>query len=111
MITDLGWVVLLAVLTIAALGLAIGPVLLRTRGTYFLMATLAIGEVMRNLAISWRSVTNGDDGLYGIKPPSVLGLNLADSHTFYFFLLAALLLVLALIAMLTHAPFGHTLRA
>lgn len=96
-----------AVVGSALLGLALGPILLRTRATYFLMATLAVGEVMRNLAISWRSVTNGDDGLYGIKLPGYL----ADGRHFYFFLLTALVVIVAAIAMLMRAPFGHTLRA
>jgi ABC-type branched-subunit amino acid transport system ATPase component/ABC-type branched-subunit amino acid transport system permease subunit len=95
----------------ALFGLLLGPVLLRTRGTYFLMATLAVGEVMRNIAISWRTVTGGDDGLYGIKLPVVFGIDLANSRTFYFFLLAALVLVLVLMRALTRSPFGHTLRA
>src|SRR5690606_33308764 len=64
--------IVLAITAGALLSLALSPILLRTRGIYFLMATLAVGEVMRNLAISWRSVTNGDDGLYGIKLPALL---------------------------------------
>lgn len=96
-----------AIVSSALLGFVLGPILLRTRAIYFLMATLAVGEVMRNLAISWRTVTNGDDGLYGIKLPGYL----ADGRHFYFFLLAALVVVVAVIAMLMRAPFGHTLRA
>jgi branched-chain amino acid transport system permease protein len=96
-----------AILGSALLGFVLGPILLRTRAIYFLMATLAVGEVMRNLATSWRTVTNGDDGLYGIKLPGYL----ADGRHFYFFLLAALVVVVTVIAMLMCAPFGHTLRA
>ena len=96
-----------AIFASAILSFVLGPILLRTRGIYFLMATLAVGEVMRNLAVSWRSVTNGDDGLTGIKLPALL----ADGHFFYFFLLGVLIVVLVTIAILMRSPFGHALRA
>ena len=95
----------------ALTALVIGPVLLRTRTVYFLMATLAIGEVFRNVAISWRSVTGGDDGLSGIDPGIVGGIDLGKTHNFYYLTLVSLLVVMALMAMLTSAPFGHALRA
>ena len=94
-----------------AAALLIGPVLLRTRTVYFLMATLAIGEVLRNVAISWRSVTGGDDGLSGIDPGTFLGIDFDSPRSFYFLSLASLLGTLLIVAMLTNAPFGHTLRA
>jgi ABC-type branched-subunit amino acid transport system ATPase component/ABC-type branched-subunit amino acid transport system permease subunit len=99
----------IAVSIVAAL--LIGPVLLRTRTVYFLMATLAIGEVLRNVAISWRSVTGGDDGLSGIDPGTFLGIDFDSPRSFYFLSLVSLLGTLLLVAMLTNAPFGHTLRA
>jgi branched-chain amino acid transport system permease protein len=95
----------------ALTALLIGPVLLRTRTVYFLMATLAIGEVLRNVAISWRSVTGGDDGLSGIDAGVVAGVDFGNGRNFYFLALASLLIVLALMAVLTNAPFGYTLRA
>lgn len=104
-----GFVLGISAAIVASLFLSavLGPILLRTRGIYFLMATLAVGEVMRNLAVSWRSVTNGDDGITGIKLPSVL----ADGLTFYFFLLVLLILLLVAVAILMRSPFGHALRA
>ena len=91
--------------------LLIGPVVLRTREAYFLMVTLAIGQVLRNLAISWRSMTHGDDGLSGINLGVVAGIDLGNGRNFYFLVLGSLLVVLGLMAMLTRAPLGHALRA
>jgi ABC-type branched-subunit amino acid transport system ATPase component/ABC-type branched-subunit amino acid transport system permease subunit len=99
------------VLAALLLGLLLGPALLRTRGTYFLMATLAVSQVMWNLAESWRTVTHGDDGLFSVAPAPLLGLNLADPTVFYYVLLAALCLLLILLAILMQAPFGHAVRA
>jgi ABC-type branched-subunit amino acid transport system ATPase component/ABC-type branched-subunit amino acid transport system permease subunit len=94
-----------------AVALLIGPVLLRTRTVYFLMATLAIGEVLRNVAISWRSVTGGDDGLSGIDPGSVLGLDLGNARNFYILTIGCLVATVIVMAVLTNSPFGYTLRA
>ena len=59
--------------------LVIGPLVLRTRDIYFLMVTLAIGEVLRNLAISWRSLTFGDDGISAINVGSVAGIDFSEA--------------------------------
>ena len=103
--------VLAGVIVSAVVALLIGPVLLRTRTVYFLMATLAIGEVLRNVAISWRSVTGGDDGLSSIDPGRVLGIELGNARNFYFLSVASLTVTVIVMAVLTNSPFGHTLRA
>lgn len=106
-VTDFPISVGAAIVGSALLGAVVGPILLRTRATYFLMASLAVGEVMHNLAMSWRSVTNGDDGVSSLSLPSYL----ADPRIFYFFVLAALVASVLLVATLIRAPFGHALHA
>jgi len=96
-----------AVGTTLLLSLVLCRILLRTRGLYFLMATLAVGEIMRNVAESWRSVTNGGDGLYGIKLPGWL----ADGRNLYWSFLIALIVIVAAVAVLMRSPFGYSLRA
>lgn len=49
---------------VAALGL--GALVLRLRGDYFTMATLAFTEVVRIIALNWDSVTGGALGIFGI---------------------------------------------
>ena len=44
-------------------GLLVGVVLFRLRSHYFALATLAFGEVCSILALSWRSLTGGAEGL------------------------------------------------
>ena len=46
---------------------------LRTRGSYFLMITLALSQVVWGVAFGWRSLTGGDDGLPEVPRPN-LGL-------------------------------------
>jgi branched-chain amino acid transport system permease protein len=50
--------------SLAALGL--GSLVLRLRGDYFTMATLAFTEVIRIIALNWDSVTGGALGIFGI---------------------------------------------
>lgn len=91
--------------------LLIGPLVLRTREVYFLMITLAIGEVLRNLAISWRSVTSGDDGISSIHLGTVAHVDLSSGRNFYFLVFIALCIVTLIMALITNAPFGYVLRA
>ena len=51
------------VATLAAM--VIGALIVRRRGVYFAMVTIAFGQVFYFLAFRWNSVTGGDDGLTG----------------------------------------------
>lgn len=53
-----------AAASLAAFGL--GSLVLRLRGDYFAMATLAFTEVIRIIALNWDSVTGGALGIFGI---------------------------------------------
>lgn len=84
---------------------------LRTQGVYFLMITLALGQVLWAIAFKWRSLTGGDDGLPGIRPPELaLGLTLGDPITFYLFVLVVFALVTFFLHVLVRSPFGLTLK-
>jgi len=96
----------------AILGAIFGVVALRTKGAYFLMITLALGQIAWAVAYSWRDVTGGDDGLRGIPAPDI-GLSIVhlDGPRLYFVLtLIALVATLAATRLLVGSPFGRTLR-
>jgi len=44
-------------------GLVIGWICFRLRGPYFALATIAVGEIFRLVAIAWRDVTEGMEGI------------------------------------------------
>ncbi|HEX2688743.1 MAG TPA: hypothetical protein VHN14_19105, partial [Kofleriaceae bacterium] len=72
-------VTLAAAVAVSALVAAVaGSVAVRARGVFFLMLTLAIGEIIEQLAHSWQSVTGGSDGLYGIPTTQLAGTALGD---------------------------------
>jgi branched-chain amino acid transport system permease protein len=41
------------------------------RGDYLAIVTLGFGEIVRIILNNWMDLTNGPNGILGIKPPSV----------------------------------------
>jgi len=103
-----------AVGTVAAA--AIGALIVRLRGIYFAMVTIAFGQVFYFIAFRWNTVTGGDDGLSGWQRlPIDLGFARIDivhsQVTFYYFVLLCFAVAVAIMAALLHSPFGRTLLA
>jgi branched-chain amino acid transport system permease protein len=111
----LGWSVWLALpagLLVAALTATLfGFLALRTRGSYFLMITLALSQVVWGIAFGWRSLTGGDDGLPEVPRPN-LGLpwSLTDETPFYYFVLFCIGVGTFLLIRIVSSPFGFALR-
>jgi branched-chain amino acid transport system permease protein len=63
------WVCLpLSALAAALAGILLGFPVLRLRGDYFAIVTLGFGEIIRIVANNWRSLTNGSQGIPGVRP-------------------------------------------
>lgn len=106
----------LGVLAATLTAMIIGALIVRRRGVYFAMVTIAFGQVFYFLAFRWNSVTGGDDGLTGWRRlPIDLGfarLDIADNDTaFYYFALTVFAACVGVMAALLASPFGHTLIA
>ncbi|MBV2358472.1 branched-chain amino acid ABC transporter permease [Thalassococcus sp. CAU 1522] len=101
---------LVAVLTSALAALVIGVLSLRTSGVYFIMITLAFGQMFFFFAISW-SAYGGEDGLSIYVRNGFPGLNTLVPIQFYGLCLAILLAVLWASARLARSPFGLALNA
>ncbi|SFQ28880.1 branched-chain amino acid transport system permease protein [Roseivivax halotolerans] len=102
------WLVALVASGIAAV--LVGLLSLRTSGVYFIMITLAFGQMFYYFAISWRAY-GGEDGLSIYVRNDFPGLNTLDP--IQFFGLCATLLCLALLVFwrLARSPFGLALGA
>ena len=102
----------LAVAASAFAALLIGALALRTRGIYFIMVTLAFGEMLFFLFHDSK-FTGGSDGAFIYNKPTlnVAFLNLEKPVVFYFAVLAILIVVIALLTMIVRSPFGHALMA
>jgi branched-chain amino acid transport system permease protein len=105
--------VLLAAGIVAAalLGAVLSAVALRAVGPYFLMITLALGYLPWALAIRWRALTGGDDGLPGLFRPDLLpGLSLDSGRNYLTFVVIVFIVCHAAMAALGRSSFGYTLR-
>jgi branched-chain amino acid transport system permease protein len=94
----------------------IGLLIVRLRGIYFAMVTIAFGQVFYFIAFRWNSVTGGDDGLSGWRRlPIDLGFAkvdiLGNDRAFYYFVLIFFAVAVAIMAALLRSPFGRTLLA
>ena len=74
------WVCLpLAGILAAFWGVLLGFPVLRLRGDYLAIVTLAFGEIIRLVIINWQSLTGGPNGVSGIPRPSFFGIPLDNS--------------------------------
>jgi branched-chain amino acid transport system permease protein len=55
-------------------GILLGFPVLRLRGDYLAIVTLAFGEIIRIVLLNWTDLTNGPNGMTGIPRPSFFGL-------------------------------------
>src|SRR5690606_33869301 len=85
--------------------------ILRRRGVYFSLLTLAFGALCFTVSYRWTSFTGGENGLGGIERLSVFGLQLDDSVNFYIFVAVIAFIVAAFLLRLTQSPFGTVLNA
>jgi len=79
--------VLLAIGFIVVISGLFGMLILRRRGVYFSLLTLALSAMLYVIAFRWTALTGGEDGLGGITRPSYFGLSF-DSRINYYILVA-----------------------
>jgi branched-chain amino acid transport system permease protein len=110
------WLTLPAAVGAAALAaLVIGALSLRTRGIYFIMVTLAFGEMLFFFFHDTR-VAGGSDGTFIYQKPEVAVagwrlLDLEKAPVFYWVVLGFTLAGIALLHTILRSPFGHALAA
>jgi branched-chain amino acid transport system permease protein len=112
--TALAIVVGVVVGTVAAA--VIGAMIVKLRGVYFAMVTIAFGQVFYFIAFRWNNVTGGDDGLTGWhREPLHLGFTqidiLGNDKAFYYLVLLLFAVSVGLMALLLKSPLGRTLIA
>src|SRR5713226_9008087 len=98
------------------LGGLLGTLIVRRRGVYFAMVTIAFGQVFYYIAFQWSSLTGGDDGLRGFsRQPLDFGLFsidiLSSTNNFYYFVLFCFAIIVAIMGFILRSPFGRTMLA
>jgi branched-chain amino acid transport system permease protein len=103
--------VALAWLTAAIVGTVfaglLGSVLLRLRGHYFAIGTIAIVEVLREISNNWEALTGG---AVGMNVPIVAGSAREVGLLFYFIMWGLAAAALLITSMLAASKFGFSLR-
>jgi len=124
------WVCLpLAGILAAFWGIILGFPVLRLRGDYLAIVTLAFGEIIRIVLLNWQNVTGGPNGISSIPRPSffgipfnnddngfaaVFGLDYSATHriVFLFYLILALALLTNWVTLrLRRLPIGRAWEA
>jgi branched-chain amino acid transport system ATP-binding protein len=100
-----------ALVAVALLSAGFGALILRRRGVYFSLLTLALSAMLHTIAFRWTAVTGGENGLGGIVRPNWFGLSLDTSRNFYIFVALVAFGVVMLLWRFHASPVGTTLVA
>ena len=105
------WVVFPLTLVITAvLAAVIGYFCLRVSGIYFLLVTMAFGQLLFIIATNWYAMTGGWDGLNGISYPTIFGNSFNwSSLNFYYFILAFFVICYLILNRIVKSAFGKSL--
>lgn len=98
--------ILLSTLFSLALGLVLGALILRRKGLYFSLLTLACSQIAFEVAFKWTAVTGGENGLQGVARPTF-----PSDLGFHWFVVAAVVVGVWLLWRIVHSPFGRALQA
>lgn len=101
---------LVAALTGGLVAAATGWVAVRARGVFFLMLTLAVGEIVLQVAETWEPVTGGSNGMYGIPATTIGGEPVVQPALLYWFVLAVFGIGFAVLWLVVRSPYGTALR-
>ena len=102
---ELEAIVLSAVFSVV-LALVVGAVILRRRGLYFSLLTLACSQIAFEIAFRWTAVTGGENGIQNVPRPWF-----PSAIAFHALTLVVVLAFLYALWRLVHAPFGRVMQA
>ncbi|HJW79686.1 MAG TPA: ATP-binding cassette domain-containing protein, partial [Beijerinckiaceae bacterium] len=100
-----------AVLFIAVTAALAGALILRRRGVYFSLLTLALTALLFAIGYRWTEFTGGESGLGGVTRATVLGLNLERDADYYWVVAAVGFVVAFLLWRFHRSPAGSVLVA
>ncbi|HEY7384945.1 MAG TPA: branched-chain amino acid ABC transporter ATP-binding protein/permease [Beijerinckiaceae bacterium] len=102
---------LFAIIFVAVAAALSGALILRRRGVYFSLLTLALTAVLFAIGYRWTNFTGGESGLGGVVRPVLLGLDLGSDWVYYWIVAADAFLVCLLLWRFHRSPAGTVLVA
>ena len=110
------WGVWVAIAAALIISLLIGTICFRLRGPYFVLASIAVAEIIRLVVLNWKQLTNGAEGILLVDiPPLMLGGKLVtdwlSKTPFYYLGLILALATLLVNYLVQHSKLGYYLQA
>jgi len=110
------WGVWVAIAAALVISLLIGTICFRLRGPYFVLASIAVAEIIRLVVLNWKQLTNGAEGILLVDiPPLMLGGRLVtdwlSKTPFYYLGLILALATLLVNYLVQHSKLGYYLQA
>src|SRR6266849_2380475 len=105
------WPALFALAFLTVAGIVIGFLVLRRRGVYFSLLTLAFSALTFAIAFRWTAFTGGENGLGGVTRANWLGVDLEDRWVYYTLVALIGLAVVHGLARFHASPIGSVLLA
>ena len=102
---------LISVVFVALLSAVVGALILRRRGVYFSLLTLALSALTYAICFRWTEVTGGEDGLGGLSRGKLGPLDFDSSLAYYILCALISLGVFYGLMRVVRSPFGHVLVA
>lgn len=102
---------IMSILISGLVGAAVGSVLLRYRGDYFVIATFSFQIVVTNLMLNWTELTRGPLGIVGIPRPRLLNWTVSSNADFFVLVIVIAAATFTMLSLLLRSPYGRTLRA
>lgn len=94
------WGILAGGITAALLSIVIGWICFRLRGPYFGLSVLALAEVLRLIALNWKDLTNGAEGILFIPAFN-------SKVAYYYIIVGILIITIAVIAKVVKSKLGY----
>lgn len=96
----------ISVIVVAVVSMILCLPTLNLRGDYIAVVTLGFGEVFRLFVTNAVDITRGPMGLPGIPSPTIFGITLYGTQTYYFMALVLMILFIVFMARLNNSGFG-----
>ena len=106
------WSLLIAMITAGMIALVIGYITLRIKGIYFIVATLALGEVIRVVFGAWDDPFGGLVGIMNLPPPNAIvitglpAIEFGSKISLYYLTLVLALSGIVIMHRLNRSPIG-----
>jgi len=97
--------------SVLVLSWVFGFLILRRRGVYFSLLTLALSAMLYAVAFRWTDMTGGENGLGGIVRPKLAGFSFENANGFYAMVAAIGFAALLLLWRFHRSPLGTVLVA